>query len=81
MHGDFEDKVAGGLDSEEFTAYGKMPAAAHGQEFGKTLHKTEYQCFQPAHSPSLLIIATSITTIPAMITIGAATRRRKSNML
>ena len=64
----------------------QMSAAAYRKEFCKSLYQTEKHCFKPLHYLSSFpflntpITATISMTMPAIITIGAATMRRKSNM-
>ena len=48
-----ENKVIRRLDPEKFLAYDKMSAAADREEFSKSLHKPEYDCFKPFHNDTV----------------------------
>ncbi len=87
MHSDSEIQETFSVYAQQLAGYHQMAAGTNRQELGKPLHDSQQQCLPPIHyffSSELLrglfTMATISITIPQIITIGAATRRLKSNI-
>ena len=85
MHGHLEDEISRSLDAQDLPSYRQMTAAADRQELRQSLDQPQQQSLPPVHffvsfPRKTPMMATTSTTMPARITIGAATSRRKSNI-
>ena len=81
-----EKKIITCLHSQQDLSYLKVSAAAHRKKLRKALDKAQQYRLEPIHdyfsslSLNIPMIATTSMTIPRIITRGAATIRRKSNI-
>ena len=81
-----EKQVILSLDPKKSLPYLQMTAAAYRKEFRKSLKDSQNQSLKPLHSFYSLsffetdMMATTSITMPAMMTSGAATILRKSNI-
>ena len=80
-----EQKVVGSFHTEQHLADFEVSAAADREKLCQPLYKSEKYSFKPLHYSSSLFLktfmmATTSITMPKIMTIGAATILRKSNI-